>query len=277
MIDDFKMLEKMYEKFQIIRVENKNFTTIMDEVVIEKNLKFYINAQFIANLSCSPGYEKELAVGLCVGEGILESNAINKISTENNTVRIWTDDNSFGQKFELYLSSDCMGKLRPRKMIKGKEIYDITVQEIFVSSNLSVIPEKIVAGMNKTMESAEIWKKTGGMHIAGLMFGNDLDKFIAIEDISRHVAADKIFGYGIINNINFANTILFTSGRLPADIVAKISRLGIPIVVTRTAVTYSAIKVAENTNVTLIGFARGSRFNIYAHPERIINKQVFSR
>ncbi|MDI6730050.1 MAG: formate dehydrogenase accessory sulfurtransferase FdhD [Candidatus Altarchaeum sp.] len=259
----------MYEKFKIIRVENKNFTTTIDDVVIEKNLKFYINDQFIANISCSPGYEKELAVGLCAGEEILESNTINKISTENNVVRIWTDDTGFGRKFELYLSSDCMSKLRPRKIIKGKEDYDVTVQDIVVSSNLSVSPEKIVTGMNKTMESGKIWKKTGGMHIVGLMFENDL--FIAIEDISRHVAADKIFGYGIMNNINFANTVLFTSGRLPVDIMAKISRVGIPVAVTRTAVTYSAIKVAENTNVTLIGFARGSRFNIYAHPERIIN------
>ncbi|OQX18710.1 MAG: formate dehydrogenase family accessory protein FdhD [Candidatus Altiarchaeales archaeon A3] len=261
----------MYEKFRIIRVENKNFTTIMDDVVIEKNLKFYINAQFIADLSCSDGYEKELAIGLCAGEGILESNAIKKISTENNAVRIYTDDTNFSQKFELYLSSDCMSKLRPRKIIKGIEDYDVTVQNIVVSSDLRVTPEKISEGMNRTMESAEIWKKTGGMHIASMMFGENFAQFIAIEDISRHVAADKIFGYGIINNINFANSILFTSGRLPADIVAKISRVGIPVAVTRTAVTYSAIKVAENTNVTLIGFARGSRFNIYTHPERIIN------
>ncbi|CEG13455.1 hypothetical protein MSIBF_A3960006 [groundwater metagenome] len=171
----------MYEKFKIIRVEGKNFTTITDDVVIEKNLKFYINAQFIADLSCSPGYEKELAVGLCTGEGILESNAINKISTENNAVRIWTDDTGFGRKFELYLSSDCMSKLRPRKIIKGKEDYDVTVQDIVVSSNLSVSPEKIVTGMNKTMESAEIWKKTGGMHIAGLMFGNDLNNLLPLK------------------------------------------------------------------------------------------------
>ncbi|PKP58443.1 MAG: formate dehydrogenase family accessory protein FdhD [Candidatus Altiarchaeales archaeon HGW-Altiarchaeales-1] len=250
---------KMYEKFKIIRVEGKNFTTIMDDVVIEKNLKFYINALFIADLSCSGGYEKELAVGLCVGEGILEKDAIKKILIEKDEVRIYTDDTNFSQKFELYLSSDCMSKLRPRKIIKGKEDYDVTVQDIVVLSDLSVTPEKIFEGMNRTMESAEIWKKTGGMHIAGLMFGENLAQFIAIEDISRHVAADKIFGYGIINNINFANSILFTSGRLPADIIAKISRLGIPVAVTRTAVTYSAIKVAENTNVTLIGFVRGSR------------------
>ncbi|NCN64831.1 MAG: formate dehydrogenase accessory sulfurtransferase FdhD [Candidatus Altiarchaeum hamiconexum] len=261
----------MYEKFKIIRVEGKNFTTIMDDVVVEKNLKLDINNKFIADLSCSPGYEEELAIGLCVGEGILEKDAIKKILTENNNVKIYTDDTDFSQKVALYFSSDCMGRLRPRKIIKGKENYDVTVQDIVVSSDLSVTPEKIIAGMKKMHEKAEIWKKTGGMHIAGLMFGENLDEFIAIEDISRHVAADKVFGYGIINNINFADSILFTSGRLPADIIAKISRLGIPVAVTRTAVTYSAIKVAENTNVTLIGFARGNKFNIYVHPKRITN------
>lgn len=259
----------MYEKIKIIRVENKNFTTIDDDVVIEKNLKLYINDQFIAYLSCSGGYEKELAVGLCTGEGILESDAIKKISTENNAVRIWTDDTNFSQKVVLYLSSDCMSKLRPRKIIKGKEDYDVTVQDIVVSSDLSVPPEKIFEGMKKMQAIAEIWKKTGGTHIAGLMFGENFARFIAIEDISRHVAADKIFGYGIINKINFADCIFFTSGRLPADIVGKISRMGIPIAATRTAVTYTAIKVAENTNVALIGFVRGDKFNIYTHPERI--------
>jgi len=263
----------MIQSVKIVKVEGKNWTNIMDEVVLEKNLKFYINEQFIANLSCSPGYEKELAIGLCVGEGILEKDAIKKILTENDNVRIYTDDTNFRQKFELYVSSDCMTGLKVKKIIKGKEDYDVTVQDIAVSSNLTVTPEKIFEGMKKTMESAEIWKKTGGTHIAGLMFENSekkLAQFIAIEDLSRHAAADKIFGFGISNKINFANSILFTSGRLPADIIGKISRLGIPVAVTRTAVTYSAIKVAENTNVTLIGFVRGSGLNIYAHPERII-------
>jgi len=264
----------MYEKFKIIRVEDKNFKNIEDNVVLEKNLKFYINDEFIANLSCSPGYEREFATGFCVSEGILEKDSIKKISIENDNVRIYTDDTNFRQKFELYVSSDCMTGLKVKKIIKGKEDYDITVQDIAVSSNLTVTPEKIFEGMKKTMESAEIWKKTGGTHIAGLMFENSekkLTQFIVIEDLSRHVAADKIFGFGIINNINFSNSIFFTSGRLPSEIIIKIARIGIPIAVSRTAVTSLAIEIGQNTGITLIGFVRGRKFNIYTYPERITN------
>jgi len=260
----------MFEKFKIIRVEDKNFKNIEDNVVLEKTLKFYINDHFIANLSCSPGYEREFATGFCVSEGILEKDAIKKILTENDNVRIYTDDANFKQKLELYISSDCMTGLKVKKIIKGKN-YDITVQDIAVSSNLTVTPEKIFEGMKKIMEKAEIWKKTGGTHIAGLMFGKNLDEFIAIEDISRHVVMYKIFGFGIMNNINFSNSILFTSGRLPSEIIIKIARIGIPIAVSRTAVTSLAIKIGQNAGITLIGFVRGRKFNIYTHPERITN------
>lgn len=262
----------MFEKFKIIRVEGKNFKTIDDDVVIERTLKFYINDEFISNLSCSPGYEKELAIGLCVGEGTLEKDAMKEILIGKNDVRIYTNENdvNFKQKFIFYLSSDCMSKLRPTKIIKGKEDYDVVVQNIIVFSDLRITPEKIFEGMRKTMESGEIWKKTGGTHIAGLMFGENFNKFIAIEDISRRIAMYKIFGFGIINRVNFAKSAFFTSGRFPADIISNISRMDIPIAITRTAVTCSGIKVAENTNVTLVGFVRGNKFNIYTHSERII-------
>jgi FdhD protein len=90
------------------------------------------------------------------------------------------------------------------------------------------------------------------------------------EDISRHNALDKIIGDAIINRIKLDGCYVVTSGRVPSDMMVKIVRAGIPLLVSRSAPTDSAIRLAKKNNVTLIGFARGSRMNLYSCPERIV-------
>ena len=91
----------------------------------------------------------------------------------------------------------------------------------------------------------------------------------AAEDIGRHNSVDKVVGYALLHNISLHETILACSGRQPEGMVLKAARAGIPIVLTKAAVTDRGIEQAERLGVTLIGFARTDRFTIYAHPERV--------
>ena len=89
------------------------------------------------------------------------------------------------------------------------------------------------------------------------------------EDIGRHNAMDRILGNCLLEDIHRENTLLLTSGRASSDMVFKVGRGGIPLLVSRSAPTDLAIQIAERAGITLVGYARGRQMNIYAHPERV--------
>ena len=93
---------------------------------------------------------------------------------------------------------------------------------------------------------------------------------LSAEDIGRHNAVDKVVGLAALNKINFAECFLAFSGRLPSDVVFKVAKVGLPIIASFGAALDSGIALAEQTNLTLIGFIRDKRMNIYTVPERII-------
>lgn len=135
-----------------------------------------------------------------------------------------------------------------------------------LESNLTVTKDEILKKMEELREKALRWEVTGGTHVAGIVCG---DKFIVKEDVSRHVAVDKVIGAGVYEGFDFSKSYIIFSGRMPADMVIKLVNVGIPILISNAAPTYSGIKTAEEGNITLVGFVRGNRFNIYTNPNRI--------
>jgi FdhD protein len=116
---------------------------------------------------------------------------------------------------------------------------------------------------------AETFRKTGGVHVAALYSaGGEL--LSLSEDVGRHNAVDKVIGDGVTKNLNFENSFLALSGRLSGDIVLKSARMRIPMVASLAAAINSGVEVAQRTGITLIGFVRGKRMNVYTYPERII-------
>jgi FdhD protein len=90
-----------------------------------------------------------------------------------------------------------------------------------------------------------------------------------MEDVGRHNAVDKVIGKGLLAGVSFARSFLISTGRLSADIVVKCAMAGIPLVASKAAPLESGIVAAEMSGLTLVGFARGSRLNVYTCPERV--------
>ena len=115
--------------------------------------------------------------------------------------------------------------------------------------------------------SSQTFKQTGGVHSAGLADNQQL--LFRFEDIGRHNAVDKVIGQAFLQQIDLSDKCLLLSGRIAAEILIKAARNGIPFLLSRSAPTLKAVEMAEEIGLTVIGFARGQRFNLYCQGEGI--------
>ena len=130
--------------------------------------------------------------------------------------------------------------------------------------------KKILNLINSFSKKSELFLTTGGVHSSALCSENEIIYFE--EDIGRHNAVDKIIGRALINGLNFSDKLVLTTGRVSSEILVKIAKHNIPILVSRSAPTSNAINIAKEKNISLIGFARGNRMNIYNHFKEIVKK-----
>jgi len=129
----------------------------------------------------------------------------------------------------------------------------------------------IIKNIMKETLVSDIHARTGGIHIVGL-FGPD-GKICIIEDIGRHNALDKVIGYGLKHNVDLSRTIVACSGRLSSEMVRKCLMANIPVIASRGATTTLAISMAEQAGLTIIGFVRSQKMNIYTGVERVRNQE----
>ena len=249
------MLE-MFKQVNAIRFEGKP-SKVVETIVNDEEIEMIINNSVSRRFSISPNSLREFTVGYLLGEGLTGSaDNISNISIEENIIKAEIDLDDFDIRKELVVGSDCFGGWRTKIEFVGK-----------VKSDFTISKEALTEAFGKLKNEAKVWQETGGTHVAGIVYE---DNFIAIEDVSRHVAVDKVIGAGALKNYDFSKSFIVYSGRMPADMLIKIARVGIPIIASNAAPTSSGFSVAEETRVTMLGFVRGERFNIYTHPHRII-------
>ncbi|NOZ76757.1 MAG: formate dehydrogenase accessory sulfurtransferase FdhD [Euryarchaeota archaeon] len=225
-------------------------------VAEEKELSVNLNGRTVAELLMSPGLEKEAVIGFLAGEGLIKCmDDILEIEMTDAEARVRTRTGP-ATGCRRYLSSDCAGGWRTRTAEEG----------VKVESSLRVEAGELVENMKRLHRGSRVWRETGGVHSTVHVWGRD---FTIIEDVSRHVALDKAIGRGMMAGADFPNSYILTTGRLPGDMVIKLARVGIPLVASRAAPVYSGIQCALETGVTLVGFLRGERMNIYTFPDRI--------
>ncbi|BDF80390.1 formate dehydrogenase accessory sulfurtransferase FdhD [Methanobrevibacter smithii] len=248
------MKQIMEEKAQNYKNGKINYVT--EKVVKDSTITLTINNEISRNLSAIEDSLEEFAVGYLFNENMVKSlEDIEKIEINENHINVEIDDKLLKTK-ETVLCSDSSGGWRS----KIKEIKPI-------SSDFQVEADELINRIEELKNNAQIWQATGGTHVAGIVYKNN---FIVKEDVSRHVAVDKVIGYGILHDYDLSNSYVIYSGRMPADMVIKIVRAGIPVLASNAAPAYSGCETAKKGNVTLVGFLRGQRFNVYNNKNRII-------
>ncbi|MBA2124167.1 formate dehydrogenase family accessory protein FdhD [bacterium Unc6] len=252
------------EEVWINKIDKGERRVVKDVVTEEIPLTIYYNGKELATLLCSPNKLKELVVGFLYSLGLIAgNNEIKQLTTDDKrwTAAVATKrKNNRGEEiFKRVFTSGCG---------KGTILYSAdAVDRKRLDSKLRINHEKISQIMVQFHRSSISFQRTGGVHSAALTTGENIEIFM--EDIGRHNALDKVIGEALLKNFKMKNSIMLTSGRLSSEIVLKAIRCDIPVLVTRSAPTDQAVKIARERNLTLVGFVRGKRMNIYAGEERI--------
>lgn len=233
---------------------------VEDILASEKKLRISVNGNDVLNIYCTPHMIRELVVGLVMTEGIIKGGwCADRMSIEYRD-DIYVDISAEGEVSldGKTVTSGCGGGVVFDRKMNTEAIRD--------KFNIDKGSLRYIFGDFQVM--SELHKLTGCIHSAALSNGKSILCFA--EDIGRHNAVDKVIGYALLENIPFSGKILLASGRISSEISSKCSRWGIPIIVSRTAPTNLAVEIAEKSGVTIVGFMRGKRFNVYTHSERIL-------
>lgn len=234
----------------------------------EKPLYIFINKTQYATIFCTPENLQELAVGHLLSEGIIKSvDEIEAITFKENlcqvklkpTLHIANRLKIARQSSRIILSA-CGGPYMAEALKRLKKI----------KSTFKVKAETVQNCVNSLNRIAETFRKTGGVHAAAV-YKADGTLVAFAEDVGRHNAVDKAIGECALKKVDFNQCFLILSGRLTGDIVLKAAKVGMPAVASIAAALDSGIEIAKKANLTLIGFVRGKRMNVYNAPERILS------
>lgn len=253
---------------KIERITGYARETTDDTVTRELPLTIVLNNQELVTLLCSPADLKNLAVGYLSSEGLLNSrDDITKISLDESKgivrVDIAEDKLTVGDTvFKRVLTSGCSRGTSFYSFIDMKE-------QVKVESQLKISAPAVFSLVGEFQRRSEMFKTTGGVHNAALCDTEDI--LIFSNDISRHNAIDKIFGDCILNDVSIKDRIVVTSGRISSEILIKIARRQIPFLISRSAPTNLSVRLADQVGMTLIGFVREQRMNIYTNGWRVLS------
>ncbi|TFG15719.1 MAG: formate dehydrogenase accessory sulfurtransferase FdhD [Promethearchaeota archaeon] len=260
----------------IVRIDKLKKQKLNDIVLIESPIDIIVNSEPFVNIICLPKDLKELAVGFLYSIGII--NKINQITDirvneVKNQVYVDLDDkiNFSSENLEInpvgrIIDSSCGISSPWRDTIK--KTLEKEKEVLPLKDDIKLNPEIIFSAIKEIYTKMTLYRETGGCHGAAI-FNFDGNLLSIKEDIGRHNAIDKVFGDMLIKKRNFKDIFLTSSGRLTGDCVLKAVRAKIPIVASVSAAIESGIRLAFAYGITLIGFVRGSRMNIYTHPYRI--------
>lgn len=256
-------MEKEVESLPIVRITEEGKSQSEDTVVREFPLTIVLNNQELVTLLCSPKDLDYLAIGFLASEGLIKHQDEIKQITVNDQVGA----------VHVATKKGFSGELRLKRLItsgcgRGTSFYSPTdPEELKIESSISLPAAKVLAMVKEFQQRSQVFQATGGVHSAALADSRNIILFK--EDIGRHNAIDKIFGECILKDIPTRDRIIITSGRISSEILLKIAKRGVPILISKSAPTNLGVKLAHDLGVTLIGFVRGQRMNVYANEWRV--------
>jgi FdhD protein len=228
-----------------------------DEVAVEEPLEIRVDGRPLAITMRTPGEDEELALGFLFGEGLIDGPHRASLALEANTVEVDGPLLKDPTARSFYTTSSC--GVCGKGALEEVDSPPIPPGPVIARTLLARMPDRL---------KQPTFERTGGLHATGLLTPDGTLMKVS-EDVGRHNAMDKVIGWALRQGVAPLHpNVLCVSGRLSFELVQKAAMAGAPILVGVGAPSSLAVRLAHDKGITLAGFARGERVNVYTHVER---------
>jgi len=256
----------------ITRISGGESSRTTDSVSREASVVLLIDGRSVCRLQCSPPQLEELALGFLYTAGVLTAEAKDvpircevRESEVQVDVSVGLGDKELAELRDSLVAGTACGS--GMFSAKGLDPFDCGRK---INTSYRIEAARISEAMREFQKRSQVYRATGGVHSAAILGGVGTDGLVAFaEDVGRHNAIDKVIGCCLRGGQALHDKVALTTGRLSFDLVVKIARAGLPVVASRSAPTDAAVELAGLMNLTMIGFVRGGRMNLYSAEWRI--------
>jgi FdhD protein len=244
------------------RYEFRKWKPYDAETIVESPVSLTVNGQVWLTFMCTPVNMEAMSVGFLYNEGIIESmDEVEEVRVceHGDNVDVWLN-HSVDQPQSWRRTSGCTG---------GVTAVDALARvDVSFNGDQPKVPAEAIGHLVEMLfQAQDLYRETGGVHTSALGDGAKI-VFVA-EDIGRHNTLDKIAGLCLMNNVWPETRLLITTGRISSEMLQKAARIQAPILISRTSPSSLSIEMAERYGITLIGYARRDRFNVYSNGQRV--------
>jgi FdhD protein len=268
-----------FRQFEVVRARANGTNPETDRVAVEEPLEVRLEGEPFSVIMRTPGADADLAAGFLFHEGVIrnaddvrlvEVVEPNRINIRLSRGRAESLPDLLSQRRQVTTSSSC-------GLCGRRSLESLTVTTTPLAARWAV-ERDVIIGLPAVLRAAQqTFAETGGLHGAGL-FDPEGGLELSAEDVGRHNAVDKLIGrMMMLRRLPLERSLLFVSGRSSFEIVQKAFLGGIPLVAAVSAPSSLAIDLARTAGMTLLGFVRDGRFNIYTHPNRVHLGETASR
>ncbi|MBM4310101.1 MAG: formate dehydrogenase accessory sulfurtransferase FdhD [Deltaproteobacteria bacterium] len=238
---------------------------VRQPVATEVPCTLQVNGDELGTMLCTPADLKEFAVGYLFTSGLIQG--IDEFRDFYCDERTWRLDITTTHRIDPAL----LGKRIYTSGCGRGVMYDNMINLAArhpLENSFSIEPERLVACMRWLLGCSQLHRDTHGVHTVAVSLNGDIPD-VYFDDIGRHNAVDKALGHCLLQGVDLTWALLMGTGRISSEILQKVKRAGVPLLLSRGAPTHQTVLQARDMGITVVGFARGGNFTVYSHPERV--------
>jgi FdhD protein len=252
-------------RLEYTRWEHGTSRPVDAEVIAEASVALAVNGEPWLSFLCTPRDLEAFAVGFLYNEGVIDGHdEVGSVSVcgRGDLVDVWLTHGA-ERPAQWRRTSGCTGGVTSDATADAPAEAGVPVED----GGLTLRPENVTGLVTRLLAAQSLYRATGGVHTSALSDGREI--LLAVEDIGRHNTFDKIAGRCLREGIAPRRRVLLTTGRVSSEMMQKAARFGAAMVISRTSPTSLSVELAERRGITLIGYARPDRFDVYAGAHRI--------